>query len=36
MSQKYNIEFNPIQCTSEIFKSLEPQDGFLYFLTDTK
>ena len=36
MSQKYNIEFNPIQCTSSIFKKLEPQDGFLYFLTDTK
>ena len=36
VSQKYNIEFNPIQCTSQVFKNLTPQDGFLYFVTDTK
>ena len=31
-----NVEFNPIQCTSQIFKNLTPQEGFLYFITDTK
>jgi hypothetical protein len=36
MSQKYNIEFNPIQCTSTVFKNLAAQEGFLYFVTDTK
>ena len=36
MSQNYNVEFNPIQCTSSVFKNLTAQDGFLYFITDTK
>ncbi len=36
MNQTYNIEFNPIQCTSKVFKELDAQDGFVYFLTDTK
>ena len=31
-----NCEFNPIQCTSEVFKNLTAQEGFLYFVTDTK
>lgn len=31
-----NIEFNPIQCTSQVFKNLTAQEGFLYFVTDTK
>ena len=31
-----NIKFNPVQCTSETFKGASSQDGFLYFLTDTK
>lgn len=31
-----NIEFNPIQCTSQVFKNLVPQEGFVYFVTDTK
>ena len=31
-----NIGFNPIQCTSKIFEKLSPQEGYLYFLTDTK
>lgn len=36
MNQNDKIKFNPIQCTSEVFNSLNPTDGFLYFLTDTK
>ena len=36
MSQSYNIDFNPIQCTSNVFKNLYAQEGFLYFVTDTK
>jgi hypothetical protein len=36
VSQNYNIEFNPIQCTSQVFKNLDAQEGFLYFVTDTK
>ena len=32
----YNAEFNPIQCTSQVFNRLSPQEGFLYFVTDTK
>ena len=31
-----NIEFNPIQCTSKVFKNLTAQENFLYFVTDTK
>lgn len=31
-----NLEFNPIQCSSAVFKKLTPQEGFLYFVTDTK
>ena len=31
-----SVEFNPIQCTKKIFDSIVPQNGFLYFLTDTK
>ena len=36
MSQNDKIKFNPIQCTSEAFKTLSPREGFLYFVTDTK
>ena len=36
MNQNDKIKFNPIQCTSEVFNSLNPTNGFLYFLTDTK
>ena len=31
-----NIGFNPIQCTSKTFSKLTPQEGYLYFVTDTK
>ena len=30
------IKFNPVQCTSEVFQTLNPTEGFLYFVTDTK
>jgi hypothetical protein len=31
-----NIGFNPIQCSSKTFSKLTPQEGYLYFVTDTK
>lgn len=31
-----DITFNPIQCSEKTLKSLNPQEGYLYFTTDTK
>lgn len=31
-----DLGFYPIQCTSDVFAKLTPQEGFLYFVTDTK
>lgn len=31
-----DVTFNPIQCSEKTLKSLIPQEGYLYFTTDTK
>lgn len=30
------VLFNPVLCSSKVFKDQKPKDGFVYFVTDTK
>ena len=33
---KNECRFYPVQCSDETFKKLAPQEGYVYFVTDTK